>query len=120
VIHQIKALYNQGQGLSIRKIADQLEISRNTVSKYLKLDETEIAALQQRGTKRKKELDDYRDYIIHLLQSYPGLSAVKIQRKLQAKASHLTISGRSIRRYIQALKQEITLNPSSQLLLSIF
>jgi len=54
VIHQIKALYNQGQGLSIRKIADQLEISRNTVSKYLKLDETEIAALQQRGTKRKK------------------------------------------------------------------
>lgn len=109
MIHQIKALYNQGQGLSIRKIADQLEISRNTVSKYLKLDETEIAALQQRGTKRKKELDDYRDYIIHLLQSYPGLSAVKIQRKLQAKASHLTISGRSIRRYIQALKQEITL-----------
>jgi transposase len=30
VIHQIKALYNQGNGLSERQIAKELGISRNT------------------------------------------------------------------------------------------
>ena len=108
VIHQIKVLYNQGHGLSERKIAEQLGLSRNTVRKYLKLDESDIAALQA-GTKRVKKLDDYREYIIHLLQSYPGLSAVKIQRKLKLKTCDLTVSDRSVRRYIQDLKQTITL-----------
>jgi len=42
VIHQIKALHNKGNGLSERKIAKQLSISRNTVSKYLKMSETEV------------------------------------------------------------------------------
>jgi hypothetical protein len=36
VIHQIKALYNHGNGLSARQIAKQWGIFRNTVSKYLK------------------------------------------------------------------------------------
>ncbi len=108
MIHQIKVLYNQGHGLSERKIAEQLGLSRNTVRKYLKLDESDIAALQA-GTKRVKKLDDYREYIIHLLQSYPGLSAVKIQRKLKLKTCDLTVSDRSVRRYIQDLKQTITL-----------
>ena len=42
VIHQIKALHNKGNGLSERKIAKHLGISRNTVSKYLNLSETDI------------------------------------------------------------------------------
>ncbi len=111
VIHQIKALYNNGNGLSERQIAGQLGVSRNTVSKYLKLSSAEINALQE-STERGKKLDDYRSYIIHLLQTYPGLSAVKVLRKLKAKAEHLEVSDRSVRRYIQALKQEISLKQS--------
>jgi len=107
VIHQIKALYNDGNGLSERKIAKQLGISRQTVSKYLKLEEAAITRLQG-TTERDKKPDDYREYIIHLLQSYPGLSAVKVLRKLKAKEAILAVSERSVRRYIQALKQEIT------------
>ncbi len=107
MIHQIKALYNEGNGLSMRKIARQPGISRHTVSKYLKLTEAEITALQA-TTERGKKLDDYREYIIHLLETWPGLSAVKVLRKLKAKEEMLAVSDRSVRRYIQALKQEIS------------
>ena len=108
MIHQIKVLYNNGNGLSERQIAKQLGISRNTVNKYLKLDEPGISVLLS-NPERTKKLDDYRDYIIQLLQSYPGLSAVKVLRKLKAKVDALSISDRSVRRYIQALKQEISI-----------
>jgi len=111
VIHQIKALYNQGNGLSERQIAKRLGISRNTVSKYLKLPEPAITALLS-DTDRAKKLDDYRAYIVQLLQTYPGLSAVKVLRKLKAKVDDLAVSDRSVRRYIQALKQEISLKQS--------
>lgn len=107
MIHQIKALYNQGNGLSVRQIAKQLRLSRNTVSKYLKLPEPAITALLS-DTERTKKLDDYRDFIIQLLQTYPGLSAVKVMRKLKAKVDDLAVSDRSMRRYIQVLKQEIS------------
>lgn len=111
MIHQIKALYNHGNGLSERQIAKELGISRNTVSKYLKLPEPAITALLS-DTDRVKKLDDYRAYIIQLLQTYPGLSAVKVLRKLKAKVDDLSVSDRSVRRYIQALKQEISLKQS--------
>lgn len=107
MIHQIKALYNRGNGLSERKIAKQLSISRNTVSKYLNMPESEITEVLS-DTDRTKKLDEYRGYIIQLLQTYPELSAVKVLRKLKAKVETLSVSDRSVRRYIQALKQEIS------------
>jgi transposase len=111
VIHQIKALYNHGNGLSARQIAKQWGISRNTVSKYLKRPEPAITVLLSE-TDRVKKLDDYRAYIVQLLQTYPGLSAVKVLRKLKAKVDDLAVSDRSVRRYIQTLKQEISFKQS--------
>jgi transposase len=107
VIHHIKALHNKGNGLSERKIAKQLNISRNTVSKYLNMPEIEITDVLS-DTDRTKKLDEYRGYIIHLLQTYPDLSAVKVLRKLKDKVETVSVSDRSVRRYIQALKQEIS------------
>ncbi|MGZ8908350.1 MAG: IS21 family transposase, partial [Methylobacter sp.] len=107
MIHKIKSLYDSGNGLTERKIAKELGISRNTVSKYLKTPEPVISE-QLSETDRTKKLDEYRNYIIHLLQTYPGLSAVKVLRKLKAKVDQLDVSDRSVRRYIQALKDEIS------------
>jgi transposase len=107
VIHKIKSLYDNGNGLTERKIAKELGISRNAVSKYLKLPEP-VITVQLSETDRTKKLDEYRNYIIHLLQTYPGLSAVKVLRKLKAKVDQLDVSDRSVRRYIQALKDEIS------------
>jgi transposase len=107
VIHKIKSLYDNGNGLTERKIAKALGLSRNTVSKYLHMPETEVAR-QLDEIARAKKLDAYRAYIIQLLQTYPNLSAVKVMRKLKAKIDALTVSDRSMRRYIQALKDEIS------------
>jgi transposase len=107
VIHKIKSLYDNGNGLTERKIAKELGLSRNTVSKYLHMPETEMAR-QLDEVARIKKLDAYRAYIIHLLQTYPNLSAVKVMRKLKAKIDSLAVSDRSVRRYIQALKDEIS------------
>jgi len=107
VIHKIKSLYDSGNGLTERKIAKELGLSRNTVSKYLKMPELVISE-QLSETDRTKKLDEYRNYIVHLLQTYPGLSAVKVVRKLKAKVDQLNVSDRSVRRYIQALKDEIS------------
>ncbi len=108
MIHKIKALHNEGAGLSIRSIARELDISRNTVRKYLRMDEVAIGE-QQANRTRRKQLDDYRDYIVTLLGQFPGLSAVKVLRKLKERHPELGVSDRSARRYIKALKETVSL-----------
>jgi transposase len=108
MIHKIKALYDEGRGLSKRAIARELGISKNTVKKYLELDEEAIQA-QQSQRERPKQLDEHRDYIVHLLQRFPRLNAVKVLRKLKEKHPELAVSNRSARRYISRLKETVTL-----------
>lgn len=108
MVHKIKALYDNGNGSSIKAISQQLGISRNTVRKYLRTDEPKIVQ-QQDNTERRKRLDDCRDYIIHLLESFPKLSAVKVLRKLRAQYPSLDVSDRTARRYLQTLKKTVAL-----------
>ncbi len=108
MIHKIKAMHDEGRGSSIRAIAQELRLSRNTVRRYLRMDEEEIQAYQARKG-RNKRLDAHRSYIIHLLETYPRLSAVKVLRKLKAAHGDLSVSDRTVRRYIRALKEEVTL-----------
>lgn len=106
MIHKIKGLYDQGNGMSIRAISQELNISRNTVRKYLQMQETQISNYQN-DRSRTKRLDEYRDFLIHQLQHYPKLSAVKLARRLQERLGALDVSSRSIRRYVQALKEQV-------------
>ncbi len=106
MIHKIKALYAGGTGSSIRAISEKLQLSRNTVRKYLRMKEATIEAHQSQVA-REKRLDVHHAYIVHLLQTYPRLSAVKVLRKLQEKVGALKISNRSVRRYIEKLKRTI-------------
>ena len=106
MIHKIKAMYDEGHGQSIRGIAQALRLSRNTVRKYLKQSVEEInAGLGQ--VARRKKLDDYKPFVISLLQGFPNLSAVKIERRLKAQFPELDCSQRSLRRYVSALKEGV-------------
>ena len=75
-IHRLKDL-----GLSERKIARNLGLSRPTVKKYLQHPELTPSP---RASKPKK-LDPYRDYIQQLLTTWPDASAVVIKQRLEAR-----------------------------------
>lgn len=106
MIHKSKSLYDKGNGLSKKAIARDLNVSINTVRKYLAMDEKEISDYLT-AQSRHKQLDTHRDFIVHLLENFPQLSAVKVQRKLQAKYTELSVSSRSIRRYVKTLKETV-------------
>ena len=106
MIHKIKGLYDEGRGLSLRAISLELDISRNTVRKYVQMDETQISAYQG-DRSRHKRLDAHRDFLIHQLKRFPKLSAVKLARRLQERGGELEVSSRSIRRYVQTLKEQV-------------
>jgi len=106
MIHKIKSLYDNGNGLSKKAIARELNVSINTVRKYLAMNEKEISNYLA-AVARQKQLDPYRDFIVHLLVNFPQLSAVKVQRKLQAKYTEISLSSRSIRRYVKMLKETV-------------
>lgn len=104
MIHKIKLLYDNGNGYSIRAIANELQVSRNTIRKYLQMNEEEICRYFK-NRERTKKLDQYKEYIICLLKKHERLSAVKIKRKLKSKGIILTVSNRSVRRYVNRIKQ---------------
>lgn len=106
MIHKIKALFDEGNGCSIKQISRELSISRNCVRKYLRISEEDIKKVTENRV-RTKTLDTYRDYIVHLLQKYPKLTSRKIMRKLKARGLADSVSGRSFRRYVKALKDTI-------------
>ena len=64
MIHKIKALNDNGNGLSVRAIAKELSLSRNTVKKYLRMNEEQIG-LGLANRDRPKQLDRYFTYIKH-------------------------------------------------------
>ena len=105
--HKIKSLYDEGRGLGKKAIARQLGISVNTVRKYLAMDEVSINAYLTNSS-RRKTLDDYREFIIHQLQCFPKLSAIKVHRRLNERCPELAVSSRSVRRYVNKLKQTIS------------
>ena len=94
MIHKIKLLYDNGNGYSSRAIANELQVSRNTIRKYLQMNEEEICRYFK-NRERTKKLDQYKEYIICLLKKYEKLFAVKIKRKLKSKGIFLTVSNRN-------------------------
>jgi transposase len=106
MIHKIKAMYDEGRGSSLRAIGAELKISRNTVRKYLAMSGEEIAVYQERKG-RTKRLDVHHAYIVHLLETYPRLSAVKVLRKLREAHGELSVSARTMRRYIETLRETL-------------
>lgn len=104
MIHKIKALYDDGNGLSQREIARELCISRNTVKKYLAISASQISEYLE-VPKRGRQLDEHRDFITGLLSRFSGLSSVKIARKLREAHPELEVSNRTIRRYVADLRK---------------
>ncbi len=103
MIHKIKAMYEEGRGASIKEIARSLDLSRNTVRKYLRMDEQEAQEYLE-SPERHKVLDPYRGYLMSLLRRFSDLKTPKVHRKLRAKVPDLEVSERTLRRYLGRLR----------------
>ncbi len=68
------------------------------------MDEKKTEQEMVKAADRQKQLDGYKDSIVRLLQTFPCMSAVKVLRKLKDKVPELTVSERSMRRYIAKIK----------------
>ncbi|NSW91731.1 MAG: IS21 family transposase [Firmicutes bacterium] len=93
---RIKALHTQG--VSIRKIARTLGVSRNTVRKYLK----DANPPQFKAKEYQKQLDRYREEIQAMLDK--GYIGTRIHKELVQKGYHGSLS--SVHRFLRAFKED--------------
>ena len=73
---------------------------------YLALDAHTISE-KRADPSRAAPLDTCREYLTHLLETFPRLSAVKVKRKQEEKVGPPPVSSRSLRRYVSALRDEV-------------
>ena len=76
----IKTLHKKG--VIIRQIAQQLKISRNTVTKYIDHDGQPC---YNRKEPYKSILDEYQGYILERLTDHPKITAERLHREPQEK-----------------------------------
>jgi transposase len=100
-VHQLRK-----QGFSIAAIAKRLEVSRNTVYKYLDMSFEEANQWVNTLSRRTKKLDPHRDQILNWLREYPDLSSSQIQDWLKEKWPSLNIGGSTVRTYVAGLRND--------------
>jgi transposase len=108
VIHKIRSLFDNGQGLSIRAISNELGISRNTVRKYLRMDDLEIFSVKryERASLSHDRLNFLQPYLIHMLAQFPNIKSAKLAKKIMSKLPDLNVSERTLRRHIRAMRED--------------
>ena len=99
---QIKKLTKKGH--SQRQIAKDLNLSRNTVSKYLDLDSDEMAIWLASTKTRKRKLDEHHQLILDWLRQYPDMSSAQVYDWLEER--HLNCACESsVRKYVNDMRQ---------------
>lgn len=94
---RVKSMHNQG--VSIRKIAQKLGVSRNTVRKYLR----DPNPPQFKAREYEKQLDRYREEVLNMLEKkYIG---TRIYKELVKKGYTGSLS--SVYRFLRALKKDV-------------
>ncbi len=100
-IHQLKK-----QGFKVAAIAKKLEISRNTVYKYLDMTLEEASEWILSSGSRSKKLDPYRDRIISWLKEHPDLSSAQVEDWLKERFPTLDVAGSTVRAYVSEISEE--------------
>jgi transposase len=97
------------RGLSIRAIARELGISRNTVRKYLRGEA--IRPAEHRGPGRPRKLEPYEDWIRRRVEAAAPivLPATVLHREVTAMGFDGTV--RTVRRFMATLRPEPVIEP---------
>jgi len=102
VYSEVHKLYKSG--FSERKIAIQLEISRNTVSKYLDMTSEEMSIWLASSKTRRKKLDNHEGMILEWLREFPDLSSAQISDWLEERGI-LVVGEATVRNFVRELRK---------------
>lgn len=90
------------EGMSMRAIAKNKGISRNTVAKYLNSAPSDFIKLS-----RKTQLSEYREYILSCLYKDSQISAKKMFDQLEKnKKGELNFGKRAFEKYVRYLREK--------------
>lgn len=106
-IQELKAL-----NFSKRKAASILGVSRDTVSNYWNMSETEYTVMTERLNK-KSLLLKYEPVILGWLHRYPSMTAAQVYDWL-GEHYRIALSDRAVRRYVRQLRYEHNITKASQ------
>lgn len=99
-IHQLKE-----EGFKVAAIARKLEISRNTVYRYLDMTFEEAVEWVNSLSSRKRKLDPYRELILSWLKQHPDYTSAQIEDKLKEKLQSNSFAGSTVRMYVKELRE---------------
>ncbi|EST51839.1 transposase [Brevibacillus panacihumi W25] len=99
-VHQLKE-----QGFKVAAIARKLDLSRNTVYKYLDMTFEEASDWVNSLGNRSKKLNPYRDRILSWLHEHPDLSSSQVEDWLKEKYPSIKIGGSTVRSYVSELRE---------------
>lgn len=100
---EIKKLYSEG--FSERQIAKKLAVSRNTVSRYIRMDAAEMTTWLASTKHRRMALDDHHDTIVGWLKEHPDMSAAQVCDWLEER-NFGQYAESTVRRYVKELRQK--------------
>lgn len=108
---EIRGMLNQKY--SISAIARKLNVSRNTVYKYLRYSPEEMADWTASTMTRRKKLDEHKELILDWLRGYPDITAAQVQDWLKEKFPKFKVGESTVRDYVRCLREDFSIPKES-------
>ena len=94
----------QMEGMPVRAIARKTGFHRNTVTKYLRMDDEEARQYFSHKVSRKSEFEQYRDFIKMAYKQDPEISMTRLYEMLTEKYPEIKAGYRSFTHHIKVNK----------------
>jgi transposase len=98
---EIKGMLNRKY--SIFTMTRKLNISRNTVYKYIRKSPEEMAEWTASTMTRSKKLDSHKELILYWLREYPDLTTAQVQDWLKEK---FEVGESTVRSFVRCLRED--------------
>jgi transposase len=108
---EIRGMLNQK--FSISTISRKLNISRNTVYKYIRKSPEEMAEWTASTMTRSKKLDIHKELILHWLREFPDLTGAQVQDWLKEKYPEFKVGESTVRSYVRWIREDCQISKES-------
>lgn len=102
VYHEIKKLSTSGLGVS--QIQNRINISRNTIYKYLNMTEKEFAEFLGKKKSRKKKLSSKESFVKNLIETYPDIMATQVESRIKETYGELLVHPKTVNNFVNDLR----------------